>query len=238
MCDHALSVIKQQPHLLSMSVHAGQGSSTTNFVCRLHSARKSLPECSAAAESLDNSHANLAVSSHQLLRQPAAATDQSAEAAFQKANIHQSQHSDGMPNGQQPSVETSNDLSQPDAAPQQNNPESHQAQAQPLQPSSRSLRHDSKQATQAAATPAAHVAEHAVPVSAALPAQLTAPAQEPNVQGIAEPSTVPPWEARGTPDPSPAQLVQVCVYVFLQRHDIAQLDHQASALELVPTAVP
>lgn len=188
-------------------------------MCRLHSAHKSLPEYTAAAESLDNSHANLAVSSHQFLGQPAAAPNQSDEVAFQEANMHESQHRKGIPDGHQSPPEARNGISQPDIVAQQNNLDS-QVQVQQQQLSSSLLQRDSKQATQAAA-PVAHVAQHAVSVSAALPQQPTASAQEASAQGLSEPNTIPPWEARGTPDASNAQSVQVCVQVLLQCYDSA-----------------
>lgn len=190
-------------------MHARHVLSTTKHVCRLHSAHKSLPTYAAAADSLDNSHANLAVLSHQLLMRPTAAPNQSDEAAFQEANIRQSQHSKGTPDGHQCSLERKNDVSQTDAVAQQVKPDLHEVQAQ--QPSSSLLQRDIKQAAQAEATPVAHVAQRAASISAALRQQPTSSAQEASAQGLSETNAIPPWEARGAPDASNAQPVQVCV---------------------------
>lgn len=140
--------------------------------------------------------------------QPTAAPNQSDEAAFQEANIRQSQHSKGTPDGHQCSLER-NDMSQTDAVAQQVKPNLHEVQAQ--EPSSSLFQPDSKQAAQAEATAVAHVAQRAASISAALPQQPAASAQEANAQGLSETNAIPPWEARGAPEASNAQPVQVCV---------------------------
>lgn len=73
----------------------------TKHVCRIAAARQSIPECAAAADSLNNSHTSLAMLSHQLLQQRSADPAQPSQADPQEANKPPYQCSDKAQDAQQ-----------------------------------------------------------------------------------------------------------------------------------------